>query len=177
MMSVLQGDYWLTSFFLNILGYGAVIIPAALAIHYLKNSESIKNGRIIIFMSRVHNIKQTFVILQLDFCVWPLFYFKGHMFWLYIATFIEYLVMKIFTYYCLGSGPFYSFLRCCIIGGNVTDTLQNAEEGGTPAKDKSISSDETSANNITYYVKLVLCVIGLQISYLFWGVLQVSIPI
>ena len=85
--------------------------------------------------------------------------------------------MKIFTYYCLGSGPFYSFLRCCIIGGNVTDALQNAEEGGTPAKDKSISSDETSANNITYYVKLVLCVIGLQISYLFWGVLQVSIPI
>lgn len=63
MISALQGDYWLTSFFLNILGYGAVIIPAALAIYYLKNSESIKNGRIIIFMSRVDNIIQVCIIL------------------------------------------------------------------------------------------------------------------
>lgn len=62
MMSALQGDYWLTSFFLNILGYGAVIIPAALTIYYLKNSESIKNGRIIIFMSNsVHSFIDGFL--------------------------------------------------------------------------------------------------------------------
>lgn len=51
------------------------------------------------------------------------------------------------------------------------DALSAAEEGqvdsvSKPKEDKELSGAE-------YYLKLLLCIVGLQASYLTWGVLQV----
>ncbi len=51
--------------------------------------------------------------------------------------------------------------------------LEKAEEGQSSPARSSTSSTTGEDNVVQYYVKLLFCVIGLQASYLTWGVIQV----
>lgn len=72
----------------------------------------------------------------------------------------------------VGEGPIYSLLHQLVFGDDRSDdALSAAEEGqvepvNKPKEDKELSGAE-------YYLKLLVCVVGLQASYLTWGVLQV----
>lgn len=78
----------------------------------------------------------------------------------------------------VGRGPVYSLLKLLVFGDDVEqDVLSKAEEGqGSNGSTAPSSSQPTvDHNNLHYYGKLLLCIAGLQGSYLTWGVLQVSI--
>lgn len=80
---------------------------------------------------------------------------------------IEYGKLALLT---AGQGPLNSFLKLIAVG-ELEDPLANAEAGG---QEKGTSS-ETIETSAEYYVKLLICIVGLQASYLTWGVLQVSL--
>ena len=124
-------DNWIINFILNILGYGAVVVPASLVVRFLKNSDSIKNGKTII------NLISTYI-------------------------FISHLT---------GSGLGYSILRAFVLG-SPKDEMQRMEEGESK---QSMQNNEvvTPTSTTWYLIKLLLCIVGLQLSYLTWGLLQV----
>ena len=67
----------------------------------------------------------------------------------------------------------YSVLHRLVFGDDRNDDpLAAAEEGKTPAASRP-KEGSTEMSGSEYYGKLVLCVVGLQVSYLTWGVLQV----
>lgn len=68
----------------------------------------------------------------------------------------------------LGSGWFYSLVRLCVLGSVQDHELERLEEG----KEKLESESATPTTSL-YCIKLFACVIGLQLSFLMWGLLQV----
>jgi hypothetical protein len=42
-----QRDNWLASLMLNLIAYGAIIIPCTLVVRYLKDSDKVKHGTIL----------------------------------------------------------------------------------------------------------------------------------
>lgn len=73
---------------------------------------------------------------------------------------------------CTGEGPVYSLLHQLVFGDDRTDdALSAAEEGSVATVSKP--KEETEMTGAEYYGKLLFCVVGLQASYLTWGVLQV----
>lgn len=70
----------------------------------------------------------------------------------------------------------YSALHQLVFGDDreEKDALSAVEEGKTPSstKPKDVTPEMTGSE---YYGKLAFCVVGLQASYLTWGVLQVCI--
>ncbi|XP_002741355.1 adenosine 3'-phospho 5'-phosphosulfate transporter 1-like [Saccoglossus kowalevskii] len=100
-------DYWVFRLFLNLAGYASIIIPAALVIKYIKNSNILEKGG-------------------------------------------------------LGHGIIYTMTKRCVYGDDEEKT--SLEEGPNiivPPKTKGKRA-----------LVLVICVAGLQGSYLTWGVLQ-----
>ena len=75
-----------------------------------------------------------------------------------------------------GEGPLYSLLHVLVFGDDRSeDRLQLAEEGGAAMETKQPGPPkEAETTAMEYFVKLALCTVGLQASYLTWGVLQVS---
>lgn len=70
-----------------------------------------------------------------------------------------------------GQGPMYGILRLLVFGDSVPqDSLGKAEEGGEVSK---AASPEPELSTSQYCMKLILCICGLQVSYLVWGILQV----
>ncbi len=78
---------------------------------------------------------------------------------------------------CAGEGRFNSLLKTFAIGTiDNNAALEKAEEGQqSPARSSTSPTGAGEGNAVQYYVKLLFCVIGLQASYLTWGVLQVRI--
>lgn len=114
-MSSIQ-ENWFGNFLLNICAYGVIILPAALFIHYFKNSQSLQQR----------------------------------------------------------SGPLFSFFRFCILGNSI-DELELVEEGKVQEEKEENSSSPTPkgyGSILWSSFKLCSCIIGLQIAYLTWGVLQ-----
>ena len=67
----------------------------------------------------------------------------------------------------------YSLLHQLVFGDDREDDAQSAaEKGEEPAATKP--KGEAEMTGTEYYGKLALCVVGLQASYLTWGVLQVT---
>lgn len=72
---------------------------------------------------------------------------------------------------CIGNGPLYGTLQLLVFGSAEDDPLKAMEEvkrgggngGGT----------EPRPFPLPYYAHLTFCIVGLQVSYLIWGVLQV----
>ena len=68
----------------------------------------------------------------------------------------------------------YSLLHLLVFGDDRSDdALRAAEEGKAAAGSKPAATDEAELLGAQYCSKLVMCVVGLQASYLTWGVLQV----
>lgn len=73
-----------------------------------------------------------------------------------------------------GEGPVYSLLHRLVFGDDRSaDPLAAVEEGKTPPASKP-KEETTEMSGSEYYGKLAMCVVGLQVSYLTWGVLQVG---
>ena len=76
-----------------------------------------------------------------------------------------------------GFGPFSGILQTCILGNPpaiAAQALEKAEEG---AVDSTTSTKEpATSSNTTLWRGLQLCgcIVGLQISYVTWGVIQVQ---
>ena len=77
----------------------------------------------------------------------------------------------------VGEGPVYSVLHQLVFGddGSSEDALGAVEKGEVPSPATAVKSRETASEmrDWEYWWKLVVCVVGLQTSYLTWGVLQV----
>lgn len=72
----------------------------------------------------------------------------------------------------VGEGPVYSLLHQLVFGDDRNgDALSTAEEGQVAPVSKP--KEDTEMSGTEYYWKLLLCIVGLQASYLTWGVLQV----
>ncbi|XP_019849584.1 PREDICTED: adenosine 3'-phospho 5'-phosphosulfate transporter 1-like isoform X2 [Amphimedon queenslandica] len=68
-----------------------------------------------------------------------------------------------------GSGSFYSLIRLCVLGSGQDTELERLEEG----KEKVEASTEAAATPLSQYcTKLFVCILGLQFSFLVWGLLQ-----
>lgn len=142
-------EHWLGSFLFNILGYLLILLPAALLIRYWKNSPLVKKGK-----------NSLFVI--------PLLY-------RFSKPRNVQLLQHVFCCSCAGQGPLYSLLHMLVFGDDRTeDPLEKAEAGEVAVETKPPSpKEEPEMSTVQYCSKLVVCVIGLQASYLTWGVLQV----
>lgn len=72
----------------------------------------------------------------------------------------------------LEKGHLYSLLRLCVFGSLTHDELELLEEG--KLKEKSTTPPAVENHSFfCYYTKLLICLLGLQLSYLTWGLLQV----
>ena len=73
-----------------------------------------------------------------------------------------------------GNGPLYGTLHLLVFGNAEDDPLKAVEEevkkGGG-----SGGTTETRPFPLPYYAHLIFCIVGLQVSYLIWGVLQESV--
>lgn len=68
----------------------------------------------------------------------------------------------------------YSLLHQLVFGDDRSDdALAVVEEGKTVPAGSKPKEVVTEMSNSEYYSKLAMCVVGLQVSYLTWGVLQV----
>ena len=86
-----------------------------------------------------------------------------------------FIITIMFCIFLKGSGPLYSFLRFCILGNSI-DELELVEEGKVVEEKEENSSSPTPkgyGSVLWSSFKLCSCIIGLQIAYLTWGVLQV----
>ena len=62
-----------------------------------------------------------------------------------------------------GEGPLYGVLRLLVLG-QTPDMLPTTK----------VEAKEQGGSGLTSAVKLLVCIVGLQVSYLTWGVLQVQ---
>jgi adenosine 3'-phospho 5'-phosphosulfate transporter B2 len=100
---------------LNLIAYGAIIIPCTLVVRYLKDSDKVKHGK----------------------------------------------------------GLGYSILRMCLIGQPYDELDKDVETGiGIPHPSKPSSEAMSDNTTLWYCIKLSVCVVGLQFTYLTWGLLQ-----
>ena len=110
-------EYWIWNLFLNVLGYGMLILPSYLFIQHLKKISYKENGN-----------RNTF---------------------------------------------YYSIIVKCVYGDEpyeILPTQSAAAPGSKTISDESVIKNEESF--VKKAMKLVFCAIGLQASYLTWGVLQ-----
>ena len=145
-------EHWLGSFLFNVLGYLLILLPAALLIRYWKNSPLVKKGKnswfvipLLYRFSKPRNVQLLQHVLIFLYCS------------------------------CAGQGPLYSLLHMLVFGDDRTeDQLEKAEAGEVAVETKPPSpKEEPEMSTVQYCSKLAMCVIGLQTSYLTWGVLQV----
>lgn len=147
MLEAIQ-EHWLGSFLLNVLGYALILVPAALLIRHWKKSPRVQRGQCITHeMSAFAN-----VFLENTSASHPIF-------------------SQLTT---TGEGVVYSLLHQLVFGDDRSeDALGVVEEG----KASSVPKTRETAAEMTgseYWGKLVVCVVGLQASYLTWGVVQVT---
>ena len=126
---------WLAGLFANIFGCAVIILPAALLIRYLKESEKVRRGLCTIII----------------FCCFYLF----------------------FVILCVGSGSFYSLIRLCVLGSGQDTDLERLEEGKEKVEASSSTEAAAAIPTSQYCTKLIACILGLQSSFLVWGLLQV----
>ena len=72
--------------------------------------------------------------------------------------------------FILGQGPLYSFLRLCVHGSPKDELPVKASDVETVTASPTRNAEPSS---LDYYMKLIFCILGLQVSYITWGVLQV----
>ena len=77
-----------------------------------------------------------------------------------------------------GEGPIHSLLHQLVFGDDSSEDSQGAAEEGRASAEVVVKPREavTEMSGGEYWWKLAVCVVGLQASYLTWGVLQVYIP-
>ena len=73
----------------------------------------------------------------------------------------------------LGNGPLYGTLHLLVFGNAEDDPLKAMEEVKKGGGGGSGGTSETRPFPLPYYAHLIFCSVGLQVSYLIWGVLQV----
>ena len=71
----------------------------------------------------------------------------------------------------IGQGPLYSLLRLCVYGSPKDELPVKAPEATPASPSTSASSGEPTSTE--YFLRLVFCILGLQVSYVTWGLLQV----
>ena len=86
------------------------------------------------------------------------------------STSILFILFKhYFLLFFLGQGPLYSFLRLCVHGSPKDELPVKATDVETVAS----PTPNGEPASLEYYTKLIICILGLQISYVTWGLLQV----
>lgn len=76
----------------------------------------------------------------------------------------------------IGQGPLYSLLRLCVHGVPKDELPVKAPEATSPStSDSSSTTSSGESSTMEYFLRLVFCILGLQVSYITWGLLQVRI--
>ena len=85
---------------------------------------------------------------------------------------LKHLIMEF--QYPLGSGLVNSLLKLFVFG-DTEDDMEDDDPASRAEKGDSSRSAPPEVSTTQYYGRLILCIAGLQGSYLTWGVLQVII--
>ena len=74
--------------------------------------------------------------------------------------------------FLIGQGPLYSLLRLCVHGSPKDELPVKAPEA-TPASPSRSTAGSGESSSTEYFLRLAFCILGLQVSYITWGLLQV----